>query len=124
MNEIFKCARMSLRLTELIGARVEELIDEYGNKEKCICIPIERNGIKLTEKNNVFLEAYVDKLRYTNPYGWTHYIKPKLSPDAYKRAKELGLNTPLIGYLRPSYSRFGNNNYESNANKRVNIEDI
>ena len=36
---------MRVELTAFLGARVDTVLDENGNEERCICIPLDRNNL-------------------------------------------------------------------------------
>ena len=66
---------LRIDLTSYIGARVENVPDERGVDELCVCIPIARNHLKLKENKRVYSQMQMYKSRIPTKYGWTHYIK-------------------------------------------------
>jgi hypothetical protein len=111
-------------LTAFFGARIEEVPDEEGNMEKCVCIPIERNNLYVCNNGKVSAYAFVNKTRNANVNGWTHYLKMKCNPEFVRKITSLGYEVPYIGNLKPSNYIIHKNNYEKNVEgKKVRIED-
>ena len=88
-------------LTSFFGARVQEVENEEGVMEKCVCIPIDRNDLKINPKNqNVSAYFFMTECTTANIYGWTHYLKMKTS-IAFKRLTDsLGMEIPYAGNAR------------------------
>jgi hypothetical protein len=90
-------------LSNFFGAREVVCEDENGEKELCIAIPIERNGlVKATTGNGGWMTfGFVQEL--DNPNGaFTHWIRQKTNPAHYADLQRRGLNAPIIGRLKPT----------------------
>lgn len=124
MQEIGKHAILKFVLTSFFGAKIEEVADEEGNLEKCVCIPIERNGLHVCSNGKVSAYAFVNKTRNANMHGWTHYLKMKCKPDFVKKIMGLGYEVPYVGNLKPANYIINKGNYENTVEgKKVKIED-
>lgn len=121
-NNEFPCsATMRFTLTSFIGAQVKDMENELGDVEKFVCIPLDRNGLKLTDNGNVSAYSYVNKNTNANIFGWTHAIRLKVSKDWYDKMKGLGYEPPYLGNLKPCTPRF---KVGANAGHRVRKEDL
>ena len=47
---------MRIMLTDFLRARIQEIENEYGELEKCVCIPIDDNGIYVTKGNSAIVD--------------------------------------------------------------------
>ena len=61
-------------LTSFFGARVQEVENEEGVMEKCVCIPIERNDLKINPKNQN-VSAYFFMTECTTANIYAHIIE-------------------------------------------------
>jgi hypothetical protein len=85
-------------LTAFYGASLQDVENENGDLERCVCIPIDRNNLKLNPKNNnVSAYFFMNQSSSPNQYGWTHYLKFKLDPNFLKQINELGLENKYCG---------------------------
>lgn len=121
--EIPPYAQLKIVLTSFFGARVTDVMDENGNMERCVCIPLDRNDLREGKTGKVNAYAFVNKTRNANQYGWTHYIKLKTHPSHVEKMKGLGYDIPYIGNLRPSTLIAYNNKYKESTAQKVKIED-
>jgi len=111
-------------LTAFFGARIEDVLDENGNMEKCVCIPIDRNNLYVCDNGKVSAYAFVNKTRNANMHGWTHYLRMKCQPDFVKKITSLGYEVPYLGNLKPANYIIHKGNYENTVEgKKVRIED-
>lgn len=115
---------LKIVLTSFLGARVDTVLDEEGNEEKCVCIPIDRNNLHIGSTGKVTAYAFVVKTRNANKFGWTHYLKMKCNPNFVKRINELGYQVPYLGNIKPAEYIVHKGGY-SNAlsGQKVKIED-
>jgi hypothetical protein len=111
-------------LTAFFGARIEDVLDENGNMEKCVCIPIDRNNLYVCDNGKVSAYAFVNKTRNANMHGWTHYLRMKCQPDFVKKITSLGYEVPYLGNLKPANYIIHKGNYENTVEgKKVKVED-
>lgn len=111
-------------LTSFFGARLEDVPDENGNMEKCVCIPIDRNNLYVCDNGKVSAYAFVNKTRNANMHGWTHYLRMKCQPNFVKKITELGYEVPYLGNLKPANYVIYKGNYENTVEgKKVKVED-
>lgn len=101
-NDIPCAGILKIVLTSFLGARVDTVLDEDGNEEKCICIPLDRNNLREGSTGKVSAYAFVMKTRNANRYGWTHYLKLKSHPSFVKKINELGYEVPYLGNIKPA----------------------
>lgn len=90
-------------LSSFLGAREVICEDENGEEELCLAIPIERNGlVKATQGNGGWMTfGFVQEL--DNPNGaFTHCIKQKTNPAHLRWLESQGLESPMIGRLKPT----------------------
>lgn len=94
------------------------VVDVRGRK--CVVIPVEENGIYISEKGTIVLSYFMSKMK-EEAWGKTHSLKRKLTKEEYKTwTKEQRENNPVAGYFEPWKPRegYGNNNgggYQSSA---------
>jgi hypothetical protein len=121
---IGKYSVLKFVLTAFFGARIEDVLDENGNMEKCVCIPIDRNNLYVCDNGKVSAYAFVNKTRNANMHGWTHYLRMKCQPDFVKKITSLGYEVPYLGNLKPSNYIIHRGNYENTVEgKKVKVED-
>lgn len=115
---------MKIVLTSFLGARVDSVLDENGNEEKCVCIPIDRNGLHIGQTGKVTAYAFVVKTRNANRFGWTHYLKMKSNPSFVKKVRELGYDVPYLGNIKPAEYISYNKNYRNTVSGgKVKVEE-
>lgn len=123
-KEIPAHAILKFVLTNFLGARVDEVMNEEGNMERCVCIPLDRNNLHEGRTGKVSAYAFVNKTQNANQYGWTHYLKLKFNPNFANKVKELGYDIPYVGNLKPSNYVIFKNAYEEGLKpKVVKVED-
>lgn len=123
-NEIPDQAVMKLVLTSFLGAQVKDVENENGDMERCVCIPIDRNGLRVGQTGKVSCYCFVNKTQNANRYGWSHWAKLKGSPAFVNKLKSLGFSLPYIGNLKPSNYVFYNENYKKTvAANKVKLSD-
>lgn len=111
-------------LTSFFGARIEDVPNEDGNMERCVCIPIDRNDLYVCDNGKVSAYAFVNKTRNANINGWTHYLKMKCSPGFAKKMIGLGYDVPYVGNLKPANYVIHKGGYEQTVEgKKVKVED-
>lgn len=93
----------TLRLTSFIDARVQELEDSNGNMEECVVIPLEKNGLRFTNKNHVACKLFVTERMSPSKYGETHYIKMKTNKEHVAKMDSLGYTNPYLGEMHPTH---------------------
>lgn len=92
-------------------------IQGKSGKVKCVVIPIEENGIYISDKTgNIFLDvsAYEQREIY---YGQTHAIKQKVGGDKWRNmTQEERKAIPICGNMTPIEVANGNGgNYQDNT---------
>lgn len=92
-------AVLKFKLTNFLGAFVSEVENAEGNIEECVCIPLHRNNLKKTKKNDVSAYCYVNRTKLPLD-GWTHYLQMKTSYDFVKKLNEQGYKNPYLGNIR------------------------
>lgn len=102
---------MKFVLTAFQGAQVKDIENENGDLEKCVCIPLDRNDLREGNTGKVSCYAFIVPTRNANRYGWTNYIKHKVSPTFAAKMKGLGFSIPYLGNAKPSNYVYYNNNY-------------
>lgn len=96
-------------LTRFFGARIVEMENEMGDIEPHVCIPMLRNNLKEGFKGSVSAYFFMTKSTIPDEYGWTHYLKPKVSTEHLRKMDELGYKTPYIGNAKEqNYIMFKN----------------
>lgn len=105
-------AILKITLTAFLGARVEDVMNEEGEIEKCVCIPLDRNNLKEGDTGKVNAYGFVNKTLNASASGWTHYIKQKTDKEHTLKLSELGYKIPFIGNIKPSNFVVNKNAYE------------
>lgn len=73
---------------------------EYKGKQ-CVIIPVDENGIFLSEKGGKYLPFIMSPLSEMK-WGKTHTFKRKLTRDEYQRFTKAQKDAmPVVGYLEP-----------------------
>ena len=108
---------LRIDLTSYIGARVENVPDERGVDELCVCIPIARNHLKLKENKRVYSQMQMYKSRIPTKYGRTHYIKMAPTKALVDDLTKCGYKLPYTGNAMVS-QRF----IENIKNKYYNVQ--
>lgn len=116
INDIPNSGVMKIVLTSFLGARVETVLDEEGNEEQCVCIPIDRNNLRIGRTGKVSAYAFVNKTRNANRYGWTHYLKLKYNTNFVKKVNEMGFDIPYIGNIKPANYIINKGSYQRMMN--------
>ena len=124
INDIPNSGIMKIVLTSFMGARVQDVVDEEGNEERCVCIPIDRNGLRVGSTGKVSSYAFVMKTRNANRYGWTHYLKMKCNPNFVKKLNELGYEVPYLGNIKPANFIINKKGYQNTlSGQKVRVKD-
>lgn len=124
IGDIMNAGILKFVLTSFLGARVQDVPDEEGNEERCVCIPIDRNGLRIGKTGKVSAYAFVVKTRNANMYGWTHYLKLKCNPNFVKKINELGYSAPYLGNIKPDNYVIHKKGYqESLVGQKVKVSD-
>lgn len=110
---------MTFYLGAFRGARVIEQENEYGEMEYGVFIPIERNGIVMTNNNHPLTWGFVQELDVPQR-GFTHRVLQKTNPAFMKNMTKQGESPILIARMKPT--RFYHRK-PKNINTRVTIED-
>jgi hypothetical protein len=109
-----------LVLTRFFGAQVKLIENENGEMEECVCIPLERNDLKKSDRGNVSAYFFMTKTRVANMYGWTHYLRQKVNPMFLKKINEMGFQMFYAGNAKDGNYIVHKNNYQQ---KFVKIEE-
>jgi hypothetical protein len=124
INTIPNAGILKVVLTAFLGARIDTVIDENGNEEKCVCIPIDRNGLRIGSTGKVTAYAFVVKTRNANRYGWTHYLKMKCHPNFVKKINGLGFEVPYLGNIKPASFIVHKKSYQNElSGQKVKVKD-
>lgn len=116
---------MKFVLTAFHGACVKDVENEFGDLERCVCIPLDRNDLRVGETGKVSCYAFVVPCRNANRFGWTSYIKHKVSNRFVEKCKDLGFSPPYLGNLRPSnYVSYAKNYNAAYKADKVKIKDF
>lgn len=111
-------------LTRFFGAHVEDVMNEFGDMEKCVCIPIDRNALWQAKDQSWRCNVFVNKKLAADPYGFTHYMRLKASREFVRKTTELGYKMPYIGNIRPARYIINKNNYSARlGEQRVKVDD-
>lgn len=95
---------ISIHLNKLTDV---SMVDVRGRK--CVVIPVDDNGIYISEKGTVVLSLFMSKMQEER-WGKTHSLKRKLAKDDYKSmTKEQRDNNPVVGFFEPWRPREGYN---------------
>lgn len=83
----------------------EEMVldkNDDGEKIEGVFIPYRGNGLTRLG-NGIYGRFYVTEKISSDKKGYTHYLKPCMSPDEKKRfVEELGYEVPYVGYMKPT----------------------
>lgn len=116
MNQLNKNIKMdnngtiNIHLNKLNDVSV---VDVRGRK--CVVIPVDNNGIYISEKGTIVLSYFMSKMQ-EEKWGKTHSLKRKLTKEEYKTwTKEQRENNPVAGYFEPWKPREGYNSGGSQA---------
>jgi hypothetical protein len=90
---------MRLKLTNFIGSKIVELENDDGFMEKGLFIPIDRNELYKNERNDIFIQAFVNEKTTNTNDGASHYIKQKVSKSHLAVLRDLGYESPVLGVL-------------------------
>jgi hypothetical protein len=90
---------MRLKLTNFIGSKIVELENDDGFMEKGLFIPIDRNELYKNERNDIFIQAFVNEKTTNTNDGASHYIKQKVSKNHLAVLRDLGYESPVLGVL-------------------------
>ena len=94
------------------------VVDVRGRK--CVVIPVDSNGIYISEKGTIVLSYFMTKMQ-EEKWGKTHSLKRKLTKEEYKTwTKEQRDNNPISGYFEPWKPREGYSNSGGNAQPSYN----
>lgn len=96
---------ISIQLNKLNDVSV---VDVRGRK--CVVVPVNENGIYISEKGTIVLSFFMSKMR-EEQWGKTHTLKRKLNKEEYNTwTKEQRDNNPVAGYFEPWRQGGGYNN--------------
>lgn len=84
-------------LTKFFGASIQQVPNEEGVLEECVCIPIDRNNLKKNKKQQVTSYFFMSRRLVPDIYGWTHYLRMKCEPRFMKKMKDMGYEMPYFG---------------------------
>ena len=119
----YDMAIMRLDLSAFLGAHIEDLPNQEGVTERSVVIPITRNGIQETPRHKLLTYAFVRRLKSYVNNDWTHAIRLKMPKDMIVRLRELGYESPYIGYLKPEDIKATVYNPKENIKRVKNYDD-
>lgn len=88
---------MRIMLTDFLRARIQEVENEQGDLEKCVCIPIKDNGIYVSKGNSAIVDIEMIKTNIKSPFGWTHGVRQVPFSSLLDAYKSHGVRLPFIG---------------------------
>jgi hypothetical protein len=101
--------RLKLDLTKMCGVQV---VDVQG--KKCVVIPVDDNGIFLSQRGAAYLDLNVREAREVK-YGQTHFVKVSVNKKTFaamsNEAKDALKN--VVGNMSPDEYNADNNNTSS-----------
>lgn len=103
-NRDFKNYVLRLKLLSFIGSKIVEIENDEGFMEKGVFIPLDINGLHVTDRGNVSLYAFVTERLAAAKNGTSHYLRMKISREALQKLYDLGYENPYIGEMKPSFS--------------------
>ena len=112
-KQLRDCYRMRIILTNFLRARVQEIENEHGELEKCVCIPIEDNNVYITKGNSAIIDIEMIKTNMKSRFGWTHGVRQVPYSSLLNKYKSHGIAFPFIGSGRKQI------NYRDNMGNRT-----
>lgn len=110
----------SLKLTNFIDAAVKELEDNDGNREMCLVIPLEKNGLNVSCNGHVYCNMFVNEKTYETGDNNSYYFKQKTDRNHLAKMDSLGYKTPYLGVMhRTFYKTNSQSNNRYGYNQRV-----
>lgn len=92
---------MKIDLAKLSQVAAVNITGRSGVPTKCVVIPVESNGIFLSEKGGMYLDLQAIALKQEQ-YGQTHLIKRAIPSDKWKSmSDDEKKNQPILGGLKP-----------------------
>lgn len=110
-----------MKISNFIDTRIMDLEDNDGNTEKCLVIPLEKNGMNVSSNNHVYCKFFVNERTYGEGKA-THYLRVKLSKKVVAKLEALGYKTPYMGLMFRSIFKTSYqdpNYYRNNSIDRV-----
>ena len=96
-KQLRDCYRMRIILTNFLRARVQEIENEHGELEKCVCIPIEDNNVYITKGNSAIIDIEMIKTNIQSRFGWTHGVRQVPYSSLLNMYKSRGNKFTFIG---------------------------
>ena len=106
--------RMRIVLTKFLRARIQEIENENGEMEKCVCIPIEDNKIYTTKGGSALLDLELVKTSIKSRFGWTHGVRQIPYSSLLDMYKSKGMTMPFVGNGRKK-----DNTRDNKSNREV-----
>ena len=111
-KQLRDCYRIRILLTNFLRARIQEVENEHGDIEKCVCIPIDDNKIYVTKGNSAIVDVEMIKTNIQSRFGWTHGVRQVPYSSLLDAYKSHGLALPFIGSAKKLI------NYKDNRGNR------
>lgn len=111
-KQLRDCYRMRILLTNFLRARIQEVENEHGDIEKCVCIPIDDNKIYVTKGSSAIVDVEMIKTNIQSRFGWTHGVRQVPYSSLLDAYKSHGLTLPFIGSAKKLI------NYKDNRGNR------
>lgn len=111
-KQLRECYRMRIMLTDFLRARIQEVENEQGDLEKCVCIPIKDNGIYVSKGNSAIVDIEMIKTKIKSPFGWTHGVRQVPFSSLLDAYKSHGVRLPFIGSGKKLSSYRDNKGYK------------
>lgn len=96
MENTLNSGTINIQLSKLNGVNVVEV-----KGQKCVSIPIDSNGIYVSDKGTIYLSFFMSKMK-EKKWDKTHCLKRKLTKEEYANwTKEQKEEHPVLGYFEP-----------------------
>ena len=114
-----------VKLSNYINSRVIDVVNDDGEMEKGIFIPIDINGLFHTPRNQVISWLFINEKLSETGDGFSHYIKMKTDSKHLEKLNALGYTTPYIGVMRSCtfFTKYHDTYSKMQSTKVKNIED-
>ena len=92
---------LKIDFAKLNKVGVARIKGQTGEKVQCVVIPVEENGIFLSDKGGIYKDFTAIELKEER-YGQSHLVKPSVPSEVYKyMTEEEKKSVPICGSLVP-----------------------
>lgn len=106
---------ISIKLTNFINSEVISYDNGDGLEKRGVFIPLDDNGISVTDRGHVYCRAFVAERTFQAVDKSTHYIKQKVAKKHVEKLKSMGYEVPYLGSMHPSYHSYNAENNKLNS---------